>query len=134
MTNKNISGFIFYFYSAAIYCFFRSVFALEIALITNVHTANTSSNLIAQIFRRSYAHMEAGKYEKAIAGFNRAIKVDSKYPEPHHNRGLIWTKMGKYKKAIAEYDRAIYLKPGSVKLCLNRGIAYGYKGNIKLDR
>jgi tetratricopeptide (TPR) repeat protein len=51
------------------------------------------------------------EYDKAIADFDQAIRLDPKDAYAYHNRGLAWSDKKEYDKAIADYSEAIRLDP-----------------------
>ena len=50
-----------------------------------------------------------GKYDQALADFDRAIGLDEKYAWAIANRGITYRLMDKYELALADFDRAIDL-------------------------
>jgi tetratricopeptide (TPR) repeat protein len=59
--------------------------------------------------RLGVARKKSGKIELAIAAYQQAIKLNSKYAYPHNGLGNIYRDQGRYKKAIAAYQQAIKL-------------------------
>ena len=64
------------------------------------------------------------EYDKAIADYDQAIRLDPKYAAAYHNRGLAWYAKKEYDKAIADYDEAIRLDPKYAVAYDNRGDAW----------
>jgi Flp pilus assembly protein TadD len=56
-------------------------------------------------------YSQLGKYDEAIAAYQRAIQLDPKYAYPHNGLGNVYYQLGKYDDAIAAYQRAIALDP-----------------------
>ena len=54
-----------------------------------------------------------GKYDQALASFQRAADVDPKLPEIHLSRALIYLEQKKYDEALAEIERELSLVPDS---------------------
>jgi tetratricopeptide (TPR) repeat protein len=67
---------------------------------------------------------EKGEYDKAIADFSEAIKLDPTSPSAFQNRGLAKLRKNDYENAIEDYNAAIRLDPGNPVLYYNRGSAY----------
>ena len=64
------------------------------------------------------------EYDKAIADYNEAIRLDPKYAGAFNNRGNAWYDKKEYDKAIADYNEAIRLDPKIAAAFNNRGIAW----------
>jgi tetratricopeptide (TPR) repeat protein len=73
---------------------------------------------------------EQERYDRAIAGYGEAIRLDPKNAAAFHNRGLVhfWIK-GDSDRAIADYSAAIRLNPKYIQALINRGVAYWMKGD-----
>lgn len=63
-----------------------------------------------------------GKYEEAIASYNKAIVVDSQYAAAWNNKGVVLNEMGRYEEALQAYDKAIEANPKFVKAWNNKGV------------
>ena len=48
---------------------------------------------------------ERGRYEKAVASFNRAIEINPNYEPAWYNKGIALEKLGCYLQAIACFDK-----------------------------
>ena len=55
--------------------------------------------------------MHKGEYDKAIADYNEAIRLDPLDAHAYYRRGVAWTLKDEYDKAIADYTEAIRLDP-----------------------
>lgn len=80
-----------------------------------------------------------GKYEEAIALYDKAIDLESKGIKDievcYYNRGRAYFKLGNYQKAIGDYTKAIEISPQS-KYYSERAVAYemlGDSANAMLD-
>ena len=65
-----------------------------------------------------------GDYDKAIADYTEAIRLNPKLAEAYYSRGFAYGKKGDYDKAIADYTEAIRLDPKYAEAYYNRGVAY----------
>ncbi len=70
-----------------------------------------------------------GKYEEAIAKYQKAIDLDPKYANVYNNIGDALYRQGKYEKAISNYKRATDLDPRSVLGYENQALALDEMGN-----
>src|SRR6516162_8692004 len=71
----------------------------------------------------------AGDYDKAIGGYNDAIKLDPKSILGFIGRGDAYMNKGDYNRALANYNEAIRLDPKSALALSDRGVAYASKGD-----
>lgn len=72
--------------------------------------ADDPANLDA---RRGLARtlMQMGRYEEALAQFNRAIAAEPGFGATYANRAILYDRTGRYERALADYRRAIELDP-----------------------
>jgi tetratricopeptide (TPR) repeat protein len=74
---------------------------------------------------RGAEYLNVGRYDEAIADFDRAIMLEPvKLPTAYSDRGIAYRRKGDYAKAIADYSEAIRLWPDWHDWYLNRGLAY----------
>jgi tetratricopeptide (TPR) repeat protein len=86
---------------------------------------STTSTEKAQIWNKiGIAELQTGHFPGAKKAFERAIKADPVFPEPHNNLGVVYYEVKKYNKAIKNYDKAISLKETSASFHSNLGSAY----------
>ena len=71
----------------------------------------------------------AGDYNRAIADFNEAIRLDPKSSLAFRNLGDTYTNIGDHDRAIADYNEAIRLDPNDALALSARGVAYANKGD-----
>jgi tetratricopeptide (TPR) repeat protein len=87
----------------------------------------------------------AGAYDKAIASFNEAIRLDPTSTLGFRSRGAAYANKDDYDRAIADFNEAIRLDPKSALAFSDRGVAYANKDDydraiadfnqaIRLDR
>jgi tetratricopeptide (TPR) repeat protein len=76
---------------------------------------------------RGYAYSAKGDYDRAIADYDEAIRLDSKNVLPINNRGNAFELMGDYPRAALEFDEITRLQPGNAEVwnrrCWARAIA-----------
>jgi tetratricopeptide (TPR) repeat protein len=71
----------------------------------------------------------SGDYDRAIAEYSIAIKVDPTRTESYVKRGLAWSHKGDYARAIADFERALKLDPTLAAAYVNRGIVLAARGD-----
>jgi lipoprotein NlpI len=70
-----------------------------------------------------------GDKNRAIADFNKAIRLRPDYASAFNNRGNIHKEKGDIDRAIADFSEAIRFKPDYVEAFINRSSAYEIKGD-----
>ena len=88
----------------------------------------SEGNLAKAYYNRGIAYEKKGEYDRAIADYDTAIKLNPKNATAYNNRGIAYSKKGEYDRAIADYDTAIKLNPNYAMTYSNRGVAYDGKG------
>jgi tetratricopeptide (TPR) repeat protein len=76
------------------------------------------------IAHRGWTYRLIGRYQEALADFDRAIALDEKYSWAIASRGRTYRLMGRYQEALADFDRAIALDEKLAWVIANRGEAY----------
>ena len=77
---------------------------------------------------RGLNYQANGDYDRAIADFNEAIRLQPK-ANFLTNRGDAYNHKGDYDRAIENYDRALSLNPTFTLAYNNRGVAYHSNGD-----
>ncbi len=78
---------------------------------------------------RGAAYVKTRDYDRAIADYDAALRLDPNNPHTYNSRGFASQKKGDHDRAIADYDAAIRLDPRNPLYFHNRGIAYRWKGD-----
>jgi tetratricopeptide (TPR) repeat protein len=71
---------------------------------------------------------EQGRWEEAIAEYNKAIELDPNLAIVYNNRGAAYFETGQYDLAIADFNKAIELDPNLAMAYANRALAYTILG------
>jgi lipoprotein NlpI len=79
-------------------------------------------------FNRGLAWANNGKYNKAIADYNDAIRFNPHLADAFHGRGVAWVKKGEYDNAIADFNNAIRFNAQDAEAFDGRGVAWASKG------
>jgi protein O-mannosyl-transferase len=94
--------------------------------------AQKSPGKVRPFNNRGLAFSSKGDYEKAIADFNSAIRINPKCAEAYYNLGLARSLTGQYDPAIENYSQAIKIYPNYAAAFNNRGLAYNHKQSYDL--
>jgi tetratricopeptide (TPR) repeat protein len=84
--------------------------------------------LVIALEERGANHRTNGRYEEALADFDRAIELDPEDDWAIISRGQTHRTMGRYAEALADFDRAIELEPESGWAIISRGETYEAMG------
>jgi len=76
------------------------------------------------------AWKEAGDLERAIANYDRAIAVDSRFANAYNSRGAALGSKGDLVSALRDFDRAIELNPELGSAYENRGLVLQSRGDL----
>ena len=85
------------------------------------------SQVRPRLLNRGRAWSDKKEYDKAIADYSEAIRLDPKYALAYYNRGSPGSRKKEYDKAIADYTEAIRLDPKYALAYNNRGVAWSDK-------
>ena len=80
---------------------------------------------------RGIAWQDKQDYDKALADYEEAIRLDPNYRTPRSNRRIVWEKKGDWDKVIAELNEIITADPKNPTLIMNRAAAWGGKGDFE---
>ena len=64
---------------------------------------------------------ELGRYEKALACYDKALEIDPHLVPALYNKGLSFYELRRYEKALACYKEALDLEPNHAKVWNNKG-------------
>lgn len=117
------------YYNRGAICLGQGDYAQAITLYTSA--IELDPDYTYAIHSRGVAYERLGNYEKAIADYKRAIRIED-YAFSHYGLGYIYYAQGKYEDSIAEYTRAIERDPTYIDTYRNRGIAYYQLGEYDL--
>ena len=90
----------------------------------------TAKNSAIAHHERGLAYRSKGDFDRAIADYSEAIRLDPKLAAAYNNRGNAYKNKGDFDRAIADLSEAIRLDPKLASAYNDRGNAYGARGNI----
>jgi tetratricopeptide (TPR) repeat protein len=64
-------------------------------------------NDVEELLKKGNDLRDLGKYEEAVASYNRAIEIDPSFQEAWFSRGDVFSHLKLYKLAISSYDKAL---------------------------
>lgn len=80
-------------------------------------------------YDRGNAHLEAKRYDEAVAEYSKAIELDPRYVDAYNNRGIVYKRTGQYDLAVADFTKGIALAARDIDLYTNRASVYWLQKN-----
>jgi murein DD-endopeptidase MepM/ murein hydrolase activator NlpD len=106
-------------------------FEEQIRACTKVLAAKPSRlRLAVAYFNRGWALNLSGRYDRALADFDKAIAIEPDFEQAFRSKGDAFRRKGMIKQAIAEFDRAIKIKPDYATAFADRALAYQALGKV----
>ena len=65
---------------------------------------------------RGSVYGQGGRFQEALADFDRAISLDPNYAQAYANRGLIYRQTNKGDLAVADYNKALAIDPNYAEI------------------
>ena len=84
----------------------------------------------SRYYNRGNAYYEKRDYDRAIADFDQAIKLNPNHDLAFYNRGLAFRDKGEIDRAVADFGQAIRLDPKNALAFNNRGLVLRNKGEV----
>ncbi|MDZ7697640.1 MAG: tetratricopeptide repeat protein [Deltaproteobacteria bacterium] len=90
-------------------------------------TSNSRINLdeflkAQELFDAAFSQMEKGRWEQAIAGFQKCLKIELDHAQSYGNMGLCYAQLGERSKALAALDKALEIDPRYEPAMVNKAV------------
>jgi tetratricopeptide (TPR) repeat protein len=97
-----------------------------------IHAGGLSTwRAAALLTDRGIAYSDKKLFDRAIADFDAALKIDTDHALAFANRAIAYHRKNDYDRAIADYDEAIRLDTEDPDTYRNRGLAFYRKGKYE---
>src|SRR3954451_20848803 len=90
----------------------------------------TRQNLAILHSNRGIAYGKAGDYDRAIADFDAALRINPNHMRAYLNRGNANFSRRDYDRAVADFSQAIRIEPRNVTIVMSRATAFEAKGDF----
>lgn len=87
----------------------------------------SDADLASTYYNRGIEWRGKREYDRAIADYTQALRLNPKHASAYINRGIAWRDKREYDQAIADYTEAIRLDPKYASAYNNRGNAWSDK-------
>jgi len=92
-------------------------------LVTHLYCHPQSEEAMA-LFTSASELQQVGRLEEAMAGYKRALEIDSMFCDAMDNLGLTYRRLGRYAEAITWFRRSLAIVPDGYSAMLNLAGAY----------
>lgn len=96
----------------------------EVATDSTEGVALNEPESAVEQFQLGNAHYEAGRWEEAIAAYQKAIELDPNYQAAYANLGVTYYQQQQFDLAASQYEKALELNPKDGEVAYNLGVLY----------
>ena len=82
-------------------------------------------------YNQGDALAKEGRYEEALASFDKALAIQPDYHAAWVFRAVVLTQLGRYSVALASCEKALAIQPNDKQAWIVRGAALSYLGYYK---
>jgi tetratricopeptide (TPR) repeat protein len=107
---------------------------MNIMTVTSHKKGKTTMQLMHEaeyLNREANELLYAGKGEKALDLFNKAIDINPVYATTWHNKANCLDELGRHNEAVECYNKAIEIDPYHAETWYNKGISLKKMGRVK---
>ena len=94
----------------------------------------TQSNNVSAYTRRAHAYLMVHEFEKSVADYSAAIKLNPEVDAPWFGRGLAYGRNRQFRLAVQDLSEYIRRNPDSSLAYTKRGVRYIWMGKLKLAK
>lgn len=98
-------------------------------IVLKQRKTESTTSVAHAFYNRGLAYKRKEDYDRAIADFTDAIRLDPSDADMFRNRGSAYDDAEQYDRALADYDQSIKLDPSSASSFVNRGVTHANKGD-----
>jgi tetratricopeptide (TPR) repeat protein len=93
--------------------------------------SNVRESNVRELINKGLESSKQGKYEEAIACYDKALAIDNNDVSALYNKGIVLHNQGKYEEAIVWYDKALAIEPYFEEAKLNKKLALKVLKTVK---
>lgn len=93
-----------------------------IVLLTQLITRHP--NRAIDYNNRGLIYFQSGQREKALADYNKALRLNPELDSAYNNRANCYASSGQLAEALTDYEMALDLNPGNTRTWINQAITF----------
>lgn len=108
--------------------FFITVLLTIFLLAMTAGCLNKTSE-VHEITMEGLAHHTMGRYDEAMAAYDRALAIDPENEEAWQYRGLSLSQLGRQEEAELSFAKALQINPGDQRIWYFQALSRDFAGN-----